>query len=1441
MCKKGAQKDIFKRTNLVNGIRRIVATVLSICVSAGIMAVGAAQPPELLVNYSFNDLVTNAAEAPFAVKSDSYYIKKYDDNEKGIYFDLKEGSAGMEIPVNMTGKFLVAFDILPNGSDFSGSLQIKSSSKTFQAIRFADCNCIRTYDNNTVGCLQAGKLNRVETVFDAATATYNIFVNGRRITSDYYAGSGMPSSVSAIVFNFMSDSGNGGVLIDNINAAISDEPLPSYPKAAWNPEETELDLTPKGPGNAVILKSNFSKSVSGLGLNTNDNRWEIAETEDGEKCLVIEKTNENSSYADVSVSGEQYRHIVLEASIMPADDESYFTMGIMRSDTANFATLIVVDSNSVYVGGRRIAGLTNKEFTKIALAFDTSRMTFRAYANGEEVIDDGTYSLNGTLMLLRMQAPGGDSKCKMYMKEYNIYEGKEPRDISEDSDAPKYDTSVNIFKDYKQSESLVGNNIGLHISSGVLTANGERSILSPAPYVEDGHTMVPVRAVSEAFGLSVNYQEDTKTVEIDNRISFTAEANVMYVDGNEIALETAAEERDDRIFLPLRALCESGLNKQVYYDGTTINAGMVIIGDREFTPPQSEEELQLLNDYLLYYRPSESEILAAFERNNPSHAHPRLHTTPDKLAQLKEEAKTNPLIQGYIDTLIEQADKACEQDMTPFEYDTSSGEINYGKAQTIPAVATGYLLTHDPKYINYVWYVASTYCSWDDWFPDNYLGTSFITSLIAVAYDWMYDGFTEEQRKVIEEGLYKNSLREALLWQYGVKGQKGSWPTGYNNWNEVCNGSAVIMALALMDVYPEEASRVVANALKGLEFSLFYYAPSGGWWEGPLYWAFGTENLVGMLSAMDTALGTTFALDKVGGISDIADYGADVQSSIAAFNYGDSDLVKTNEAFSLWIARHFNKPELTRDLLANTNNGYGILSIYSLLWLDTSALNYEGPQRPLDAYYAGYDQVVTMRDKWGDGTFAAVKGGVETHSHGHMDIGTFVFDAFGERWASDMGRDNYGLDGYWNIGSARWNILRNRAEGHNTLIINPDATGADHTVFAESEITRFETKPRGVISVVDMTNALSDNAESAQRGFFFTDYRKSLVVRDEVELSKTSDIYWLMYTQAKDVVIDGNSVVLTMNGKKLRVDFVTNGRLTLYFEDAKAMEGRPTVSGEADNAEFRRIRAKVTGSGKVNITAKLTPVGIYSTDVKEYDMPIDLWTIPEGDVPQTPEVDSIMADGVPMNDFAPDKYGMTYGYIEGENHIPKITAESGQYRVEVEEAESLNDMTVVKVFSNDESDYYSSYIIGFKGMVRVIDIPGAKTYQVYNITASDQQSGGEKENAFDNNFETRWAAQGRNGVWIQADLGKACEVDRVYLSAWLGAVPNGRKLLFSIETSEDGVNYTEVYKGNTSGKGEDLEPFDFERCNARYIRVNCNGTTTGDWNSILELVAACRN
>ncbi len=86
-------------------------------------------------------------------------------------------------------------------------------------------------------------------------------------------------------------------------------------------------------------------------------------------------------------------------------------------------------------------------------------------------------------------------------------------------------------------------------------------------YIKDGYTLVPLRAVSEAFNADVSWDANTRLAEISYMgkvIKVTPNSYTMNINGRDVSLDVSAEINNGRLFVPLRAVAE-GLDKNVYY------------------------------------------------------------------------------------------------------------------------------------------------------------------------------------------------------------------------------------------------------------------------------------------------------------------------------------------------------------------------------------------------------------------------------------------------------------------------------------------------------------------------------------------------------------------------------------------------------------------------------------------------------------------------------------------------------------------------------------------------------------------------------------------------------------------------------------------------------------------------------------------------------------
>lgn len=109
--------------------------------------------------------------------------------------------------------------------------------------------------------------------------------------------------------------------------------------------------------------------------------------------------------------------------------------------------------------------------------------------------------------------------------------------------------------------------------------NGTALSFSQPPYIEDGTTMVPMRAIFEALGAEVNWNNSTKTITATKngtKIVLTIDNKTALINGKSASLAKAPLIKEGSTMVPLRFVSES-LGAKVDWDNTTKN--ITIAGD----------------------------------------------------------------------------------------------------------------------------------------------------------------------------------------------------------------------------------------------------------------------------------------------------------------------------------------------------------------------------------------------------------------------------------------------------------------------------------------------------------------------------------------------------------------------------------------------------------------------------------------------------------------------------------------------------------------------------------------------------------------------------------------------------------------------------------------------------------------------------------------------
>ena len=153
-------------------------------------------------------------------------------------------------------------------------------------------------------------------------------------------------------------------------------------------------------------------------------------------------------------------------------------------------------------------------------------------------------------------------------------------------------------------------------------------------------------------------------------------------------------------------------------------------------------------------------------------------------------------------------------------------------------------------------------------------------------------------------------------------------------------------------------------------------------------------------------------------------------------------------------------------------------------------------------------------------TYAGFKGGDSAWNHNHLDLGSFVYDCNGTRFAADLGADNYALPGYFDD-KVRWGYYRLNSRGHNVVLVD----NTSQPFPAQAAVTAFNASgaaPVDAAAQVNLTAALAAHARAAARTFVSLNDTRALLVVDDFEWGTGSaprNLTWQLHTMAAATVL----------------------------------------------------------------------------------------------------------------------------------------------------------------------------------------------------------------------------------------------------------------------------------------------------------------------------------
>ena len=1465
-------------------MKKIISFILTLCLlCAECSSVLAAEAGiEMIFNGGYEDCQTNAIPSSMKVEGDGSVVYTACENlNKYIIMKNRWMNTYAKINANLSGG-TVWLDAKLKAEDANTvrvPISINDGSKMvpYPLIVLDRSGMVKNYSGEKLGKVDLKAWHRYSCLVNLDTGRYDIYIDGNLVAQRAV----LPNVTRIIEAGFYAEANADFecVTLNDFYRIYRAKKLPGendFPTVEFNKSQKPLKSTQVKQAKekvTVFYQNDFEDAAVGTvpaGINPtlgkqgvqqekNDNKYYRVTSEDGNTLAT------NFFISQIGMNMNLANNIVFEADVQIGNNASTLNLFAIRDDANpyhfSYGPDITPGGELVYLGKGFDANCQNK-WVKLTIVNDFTKKTHSFYINGELVMKDAMFYDLGTInrvQMLRFQG-GGAGKNTLMLDNIKIYSGTKPmteddnatisnsrtfeppepvevweNEISQDElkiDMSKF-TKTEEYKSKTPSDSLYKYDTIKELFKGsiVFVANNEHLWLKDGRYKsaykvtwdDAEHFLAPVGLCEALSGETAQISGDSVKI---GGLSAKVGDKKLTVDGKEYETNTEVVRINNVIHIPLREFVMYKLNK--YYCESS--EGMAVIADKQININTTEHYYtkREIVSYIVLDRPNADAINEAFLKTTGKGVHPRIYGNKARFEKLFADAKTDEKLDAMLSRLVTSGEGKLGA-----EFSTKGHGDSIGSFYTAELLYLAYLNSGDIKYAQKAEEMALLFANMNSWGHESYyLDVSFWMMNCAYVYDFFYDELSKESKEKIAEAIITKGLRpsqtsyNSMTWS--------DWPIRPTNWNTVCNGGTMIAAVVLLgEGYDDNLCLdIIEKSFISMSYALYSYAPHGALYESNGYWEYGTSYIVRAIESYINTLGDDFGLMDFPGMDEIGYFLYRITGSDGSWGYHDGNRnTRISNVYAPWMAYH-NKDYNLMKMRENERELYGISAdIFDVLFYMPG----DAPQKietPLDVDLGGErTAIATARSNWGPQQFfMGIHGATNAVEHGQYDMGNFIYDAFGIRFAVDIGGDSYSLGGkYFADNGEKSEYYVHRAEAHNCYIINPDEGGGQlWKAKGNSEI--IESKPKGAAFKVDLKNAYYTQVDEAVRGIMLTNDRSVLVVQDEIKTKDEADeILWFWNSDGEMTINDDNSVTIKNKGKYVTLYFDSNVEYTLDTRKNAPLDTSPNPAGQLKTGQVSNQLMVTFYSPKEKIYFRCTAIPFGYEMERGEIVPISEWTIPDGDINTGYELaDMIYLDGEPLAKFSPERwdYDVTGSYRK--KGYPVVTAESGG-KVSIRQPEDKYGTAVITIESdtNVKKTYTITFIDG-----STLGMPDGIKHEAISAEALDSDANGPM-GAIDGKMDTRWSGVTTKDNWFIMDLGEVKTVDAIVLSTY-----GVRKNYFDLYYSTDGKNYIEIIKGGeTSGLTTDLETFEFPEVQARYIKLVGQGADRSTYNSYKEIQA----
>lgn len=553
--------------------------------------------------------------------------------------------------------------------------------------------------------------------------------------------------------------------------------------------------------------------------------------------------------------------------------------------------------------------------------------------------------------------------------------------------------------------------------------------------------------------------------------------------------------------------------------------------------------------------------------------HPRLLLRTEDFARIKTAIGSDSHLSLVHDMILARADWHMNQG--PLMYKKVGKrllDVSRTALERILYLSYSYKITGQSSYLAKAENTMNEVSSFDDWNQkEHYLDVGEMALGVAIGLDWLYNDLKPETRQ-----RARNALKAFAFDTYLTDDGK-TFRNNMANWNQVCSGGLIAAAIACYEKDKYAMSEVIETLVENNKtHGMTIYGNDGNYPEGYMYWAYGTSYQIITMAALENVFGHDGGLKASSrGFEKTGLWAIFMEGpSGECFNYSDSK-APIYPRIPLWyMARYYENTSLLYSELPKIDNGsYGeyfderrflpLVQVFADAALlknnmtpPTQKIWYGGETADVHPTVMVHTDIANPQKDF----YLAIKGGRSNTTHAHMDGGSFIYDAYGARWAMDLGNQTYstleaaGID-LWNYSqnSTRWDVFRLNNYCHNVITLNDNIFHYKAGAMLDKEYYTGKENPLGGRFTCYALNRNGTDydvdkqirtAELVPAGDGY-----DLVITDQMTslAGKTPDVRWSMATPAYAELVSDTCISLSQNGVTMYLTATEASGATLKF------------------------------------------------------------------------------------------------------------------------------------------------------------------------------------------------------------------------------------------------------------------------------------------------------